>query len=101
MIDLDVYLQGAFEILNAGTPNRPPIFYLAHLAWRHRKTQTVLFAPRWVQAVLVPAVVLAGTILGRYRGTLWPGCPAHCAPAPAATSAGYVTESTRLSAPLV
>jgi hypothetical protein len=45
----------------------------------------VLFAPRWLQTVLVPAVVLIGTLLGRYRGTSWPGCPDRCADAPLAS----------------
>lgn len=84
LVDLDRYLQAAFEVLNAGPSGRPPLFYMAHLAWRHRRTQTVLFAPRWVQAVLVPAVVLIGTILGRYRGSTWPGCPERCTDAPIA-----------------
>jgi mannose-6-phosphate isomerase-like protein (cupin superfamily) len=75
LIDLDVYLEAAFDVLNAGPANRPPMFYMAHLAWRHRKTQAVLFAPLWLQKVLVPAIVVVGTILGRYRGTNWPGCP--------------------------
>jgi len=61
LVDLDRYLQAGFEVLNAGPPGRPPLFYMAHLAWRHRRTQTVLFAPPWVQAVLVPAVVLIGS----------------------------------------
>jgi mannose-6-phosphate isomerase-like protein (cupin superfamily) len=82
VVDLDMYFAAAFEVLNSGQANRPPLFYLAHLAWRHRKTQAVLFAPRWAQAIIVPLVVLVGTILGRYRGTEWPGCPARCAPAP-------------------
>lgn len=84
LADLDRYLQAAFEVLNAGPPGRPPLFYMAHLAWRHRRTQTVLFAPRWVQAFLVPAVVVIGTIVGRYRGTDWPGCPDRCLDAPTA-----------------
>ena len=84
VVDLDVYLQATFDVVNSGPANRPPLFYMAHLAWRHRKTQAVLFAPRWLQAVLVPAVVVLGTILGRYRGTAWPGCPDRCAPAPMA-----------------
>ena len=84
VVDLDVYLQAAFEVLNSGPASRPPLFYIAHLAWRHRKTQAVLFAPRWLQAVLVPVVVLVGTVLGRYRGTDWPGCPAGRSPAPLA-----------------
>ena len=82
VVDLDVYLGAVFEVLNSGPANRPPLFYMAHLAWRHRKTQAVLFAPRWLQAIVVPVIVLVGTILGRYRGTEWPGCPIRCAPAP-------------------
>jgi mannose-6-phosphate isomerase-like protein (cupin superfamily) len=85
LVDLDRYLQAAFEVLNSGAPDRPPLFYMAHLAWRHRHTQTVLFAPRWIQAVLVPAVVLVGTLLGRYDGTGWPGCPDRCIDAPLAS----------------
>ena len=84
LVDLDVYFMAAFEVINSGPAHRPPLFYLAHLAWRHRKTQTVLFAPPWAQRILVPLIVLAGTILGRYRGTEWPGCPARCAPVPVA-----------------
>jgi len=45
----------------------------------------VLFAPRWVQTFLLPVVVLLGTVLGRYRGTEWPGCPARCTEAPLAS----------------
>jgi len=86
LVDLDVFLKAAFEVLNSGPANRPPLFYMAHLSWRHRKTQTVLFAPTWLQALIVPAVVLVGTILGRYRGTDWPGCPARCVAAPLAVS---------------
>lgn len=75
VVDLDLYLQAPFDVLNSGPANRPPLFYMAHLAWRHRKTQAVLFAPRWLQAVVVPTIVFVGTIFGRYRGTDWPGCP--------------------------
>ena len=83
-VDLDRFLQATFEVLNAGSADRPPLFYMAHLSWRHRRTQTVLFAPSWVQTILVPTVVLIGTILGRYRGTAWPGCPERCIDAPTA-----------------
>lgn len=82
VVDLDVYLAATFEVLNSGPANRPPLFYMAHLAWRHRTTQAVLVAPRWLQAIVVPVVVVVGTILGRYRGTAWPGCPARFAPLP-------------------
>src|SRR5262249_30288372 len=84
VVDLDVYFAGAFDVINSGPANRPPLFYIAHLAWRHRTPQTGLFAPGWVQAIVVPLIVFVGTILGRYRGTEWPGCPIRCAPAPVA-----------------
>lgn len=80
--DLDRYLQAIFEIMNAGAPNRPPLFYLAHLALRHRRTHAVFVMPAPVQAVLFRAVVVVGTLLGRYRGTEWPGCPIRCTGAP-------------------
>jgi mannose-6-phosphate isomerase-like protein (cupin superfamily) len=80
--DLDRYLQAMFEVMNAGPPNRPPLFYLAHVALRHRRTQAALVMPLPVQAVLFRAVVAIGTILGRYRGTDWPGCPVRCTGAP-------------------
>jgi quercetin dioxygenase-like cupin family protein len=82
LVDLDVYLRAAFEVMNSGSPKRPPLFYIAHLAWRHRKTQRVLIGPRWIQAVVFPTIVLVGTLLGRYRGTSWPGCPERCTAAP-------------------
>ncbi|HEY7292442.1 MAG TPA: cupin domain-containing protein [Vicinamibacterales bacterium] len=77
VVDLDMYFVEVFEVINSGPANRPPLFYLAHLAWRHRKTQAVLMAPRWLQAMLVPVIVCVGTLLGRYRGVGWPGCPAE------------------------
>jgi mannose-6-phosphate isomerase-like protein (cupin superfamily) len=80
--DLDRYLQAIFEVMNAGQPNRPPLFYLAHVALRHRRTQTALVMPPLLQAVLFRAVVTLGTLLGRYRGTDWPGCPVRCTGAP-------------------
>lgn len=82
-VDLDRYLQAIFEVMNAGPKNRPPLIYLAHVALRHRHTQTVLAMPRPLQAVVFRAAVLFGTLLGRYRGTDWPGCPARCVGAPA------------------
>ena len=81
-VDLDRYLQAVFDVMNSGAPDRPPLFYIAHVVWRHRRTQGVFVLPRLVQAVVVPAVVLIGTILGRYRGTNWPGSPARCREAP-------------------
>lgn len=62
--------------------HRPPQFYIAHVAWRHRCTQRVLFMPRVLQMFVLPLIVLVGTLLGRYRGTDWPGSPSRCRPAP-------------------
>lgn len=81
-VDFDRYLQAVFEVMNAGTPHRPPLFYIAHLALRHRRTQNVLLMPAPVQTVFFALLVAIGTLLGRYRGTDWPGCPARCTGAP-------------------
>ena len=82
LADLDRFLQAAFEVANAGPPDRPPLFYMAHVMLRHRRTQAVLILPRPVQAVLFRVVVAIGTLLGKYRGTAWPGCPSRCTGAP-------------------
>jgi uncharacterized cupin superfamily protein len=82
VVDFDRYVSAVFDVINSGSAQRPPLFYIAHVSWRHRKTQALLIGPRWVQAVLLPAVVLVGTLLGRYRGTDWPGCPARSQVAP-------------------
>jgi len=68
--------------MNAGAPNRPPLFYLAHVARRHRRTQTVMVMPPPIQAILFRVVIVLGTLLGRHRGTEWAGCPARCTGAP-------------------
>jgi mannose-6-phosphate isomerase-like protein (cupin superfamily) len=82
VVDLDRYLQAIFEILNAGPEGRPPLFYMAHAALRHRHTQAVLIMPRPLQAVLFRVLVVLGTVLGRYRGDDWPGSPSRCRGAP-------------------
>ena len=84
VIDLDRYLQAVFQVLDAGSPNRPPIFYMAHVMHRHRRTQLTPVIPRAIQRVLLPVVVLLGSVLGKYRGTSWPGCPSRCTGAPSA-----------------
>ena len=86
VVDLDRYLQAIFEIINAGPAGRPPLFYIAHAALRHRHTQAVLIVPRPIQAVLFRVVVAVGTVLGRYRGDDWPGCPSRCLGAPMGVS---------------
>lgn len=82
VVDLDAYLQAAFDVLNRSPAGRPSPFYMAHLAWRHRRTQQVRIAPAWLQAMLVPILVAVGTLLGRYRGDQWPGCPSKARTVP-------------------
>ncbi len=81
-VDLDRYLQGIFAVLNASTNGRPPLFYLAHVLWRHRNTQQLATPPAAVQAILFPIVLFIGRLLGKYRGTNWPGSPESCLGAP-------------------
>jgi mannose-6-phosphate isomerase-like protein (cupin superfamily) len=78
LVDLDRYLQAVFEVMNAGPEGRPSLFYMGHVALRHRRTQAVLLMPQPIQWVLFRVVVAIGTLLGRYRGTDWPGCPSRC-----------------------
>ncbi|MBZ5641259.1 MAG: cupin domain-containing protein [Acidobacteriia bacterium] len=80
--DLDRYLQGVFAVLNAGKAGRPSLFYLAHVVWRHRDTQALMLPPRAIQRIVFPVVLLAGRVLGKYRGDNWPGSPASCTGAP-------------------
>ena len=82
VVDLDCYLQALFAVLNASKSGRPSIFYLAHVLWRHRHTQAVMMPPLAIQRFLFPMVLLVGGILGKYRGTSWPGCPDSCTGAP-------------------
>lgn len=84
VVDLDRMLQAMFEVANAGPPGRPSLFYMAHVLHRHRRSQLALVMPRLLQAVLFPVVIGVGHLLGRYRGTSWPGCPSRCPGAPAA-----------------
>ena len=68
--------------------NRPPIFHMAHVLHRHRKTQRVMIPPPIIQRILFPVIIFLGTLLGKYRGTNWPGCPACCTGAPLSSNGG-------------
>jgi quercetin dioxygenase-like cupin family protein len=85
-VDLDRYLQAVFAVLNASN-GRPPIFYLAHVLWRHRDTQLLSIPPPAIQRILLPVVLIIGRILGKYRGSSWPGSPESCPGAPLVDSA--------------
>ena len=80
--DLDRYLQGVFAVVNAGASGKPSIYHLVHVLWRHRHTQLVASPPRIIQRIVFPLIVLAGRVLGKYRGTGWPGSPESCTGAP-------------------
>ena len=80
--DLDRFLQAMFAVLNASPSGRPSLFYIAHVLWRHRQTQTAMLPPPFVQRILFPAILLLGHLLGKYRGDEWPGSPASCPGAP-------------------
>jgi mannose-6-phosphate isomerase-like protein (cupin superfamily) len=81
-VDLDRFLQALFAVLNASPEGRPSIFYLAHVLWRHRRTQSVLVPPPPIQKIVFPILLLIGHILGKYRGSNWPGSPESCPGAP-------------------
>lgn len=92
-VDLDQFLQALFAVLNASATKRPSIFYLAHVLWRHRRTQAVTTPPVAIQRILFPVVLLIGRVLGKYKGQAWPGCPETCTGAPlsqAATAGGLI-----------
>lgn len=86
-VDLDQFLQALFAVLNASASNRPSIFYLAHVLWRHRHTQEVMTPPAAIQRILFPMVLLIGRVLGKYKGQDWPGCPETCTGAPLSEAA--------------
>ena len=80
--DLDRFLQAMFAIVNAAPSGRPSIFYMAHVLWRHRHTQSIAAPPLIVQRFLFPLILTIGHVLGKYRGVAWPGCPESCRGAP-------------------
>jgi mannose-6-phosphate isomerase-like protein (cupin superfamily) len=86
-VDLDQFLQALFAVLNASATDRPSIFYLAHVLWRHRGTQGVVTPPVAIQRILFPVVMLIGRVLGKYKGQGWPGCPETCTGAPLSEAA--------------
>ena len=81
-VDLDRFLQAIFAVINAGASGRPSLFYLAHVARRHRHTQELRAVPVALQKIVFPVILLIGHILGKYRGDDWPGSPASCGGAP-------------------
>ena len=81
-MDLDRYLQAVFAVLNASSNGRPSIFHFAHVLWRHRDTQLLSVPPPAIQRIVLPVLLFIGRILGKYRGSSWPGSPESCPGAP-------------------
>lgn len=81
-VDLDRFLQAMFAVLNASANGKPSIFYIAHVLWRHRHTQSIAVPPPPVQKIVFPVVLVIGHALGKYRGSSWPGSPESCPGAP-------------------
>jgi hypothetical protein len=67
-----------FAVLNASPGGRPSIFHLAHVLSRHRDTQSIMVPPSAIQRIVFPGVLFIGRILGKYRGSSWPGSPESC-----------------------
>ncbi len=86
-VDLDRYIQAVFAVLNASPNGRPSIFYMAHVSWRHRDTQLLATPPRAIQRIVFPLILFIGRILGKYRGSSWPGSPDSCTGAPVVDAA--------------
>ncbi len=89
-VDLDRYLQGVFAVLDASPNGRPSIFYLAHVLWRHRKTQVIVTPPQTIQRIVFPVILFIGRFLGKYRGSNWPGSPESCSGAPLVDAANVL-----------
>jgi hypothetical protein len=81
-VDLDRFLQALFAVLNATSNGRPSIFHMAHVLWRHRETQLLSVPPPAIQRIVFPVILFIGRILGKYRGSNWPGSPESCHAAP-------------------
>jgi mannose-6-phosphate isomerase-like protein (cupin superfamily) len=81
-VDLDRYLQGVFAVVNASPNGRPSIFYIAHVLWRHRNAQLIATPPQAIQRIVFPVILFIGRVLGKYRGSSWPGSPESCPDAP-------------------
>jgi mannose-6-phosphate isomerase-like protein (cupin superfamily) len=86
--DLDRFLQAVFAVLNSSPTGRPSIFYLAAVLWRHRDNQMMMAPPRVIQRIVFPVVLMIGRMLGKYRGSSWPGSPQSCPGAPLVEALG-------------
>ena len=65
--NIEFFLTSIFDAQKRGQRGRPEIFDAAFLAWRYRSEYTLFDMPRLVQKIAFPAIVLVGTLLGKYR----------------------------------
>ncbi|HEX6063259.1 MAG TPA: cupin domain-containing protein [Longimicrobiales bacterium] len=65
--NIEFFLTSIFDAQKRGQRGRPEIFAAAFLAWRYRSEYTLFDMPRLVQKIAFPAIVLVGTLLGKYR----------------------------------
>jgi hypothetical protein len=73
-------LDGSLPPRASGPPLH--VHFLAHVLWRHRDTQLLSVPPRAIQRIVLPVLLFIGGILGKYRGSSWPGSPESCPGAP-------------------
>jgi hypothetical protein len=71
--DLDRFLQAIFAVANAETSGSMAVLCCI-LMHRHRRTQRLTAIAWAVRRMVLPAVGLAGWLLGKYRRDAW-----HCA----------------------
>ena len=65
--NIEFFLTSMFDAQKRGKRGRPEFFDAAFLAWRYRSEYTLFDIPRLVQKIAFPAIVLVGTLLGKYR----------------------------------
>jgi quercetin dioxygenase-like cupin family protein len=65
--NVEYFLTQMFDAQKRGSNGRPDMFDAAWLARRYRTEYRMFEVPALVQALVFPVVVLAGTLLGKYR----------------------------------
>ena len=65
--NIEFFLTSIFDAQKRGKNGRPEIFDAAYLAWRYRTEYRMHDLPAFIQNFVFPAVVLIGTVLGKYR----------------------------------
>lgn len=61
------YLTNVFDAINRGKNGRPEMFDGAYLVWRYRSEFTLSEIPGFVRNVVMPAIYVLGSLLGKYK----------------------------------